>query len=109
MTEPNPADVIPRQIANQVCENWEIAAFTQEWAIARDAAFAALQQSRSAEEALEEALFGLSARLLLSGFLDDNKNHAAYEKVVSAHAALSQESADGKTFAERRKEREQKQ
>ena len=36
------------------------------------------------DERLGEALYGLSARLLLSGFLDDAENHAAYEKVVAA-------------------------
>lgn len=35
------------------------------------------------DERLGEALYGLSARLLLSGFLDDAENHAAYEKVVA--------------------------
>lgn len=33
-------------------------------------------------ERLGEALYGLSARLLLSGFLDDAGNRIAYEKVV---------------------------
>jgi len=36
------------------------------------------------DELLGEALYGLSARLLLSGFLDNPDNHAAYEKVVEA-------------------------
>lgn len=35
-------------------------------------------------EALSEALFALSDRLRASGFLDDDQNHAAYEKVVAA-------------------------
>ena len=46
-------------------------------------------EAANAQEVLQEALFGLSARLLLSGFLDDAHNHAAYEKVVAANAALA--------------------
>jgi len=37
------------------------------------------------DEHLGEALYGLSARLLLTGWLDDETNHAAYEKVVSTY------------------------
>lgn len=47
-------------------------------------------------EALGEALFALSARLKLSGFLGDGDNHAAYEKVVAAFAALSPDDGEGK-------------
>ena len=39
--------------------------------------------STDAQEALDEAMFALSARLKLSGFLDDGANHAAYERVVA--------------------------
>ena len=39
-------------------------------------------------EALEEALYGLSAMLLLTKALDDDRTHAAYEKVVERFAAL---------------------
>lgn len=39
----------------------------------------------SDEERLGEALYGLSARLLLTGWLNDETNHAAYDKVVSAY------------------------
>ena len=39
--------------------------------------------STDTQEALDEAMFALSARLKLSGFLDDGANHAAYERVVA--------------------------
>lgn len=59
------------------------------------AAFAALTtaqaeaEAKDAEiEALGEALHGLSAMLLLSGALNDEKTHVAYEKVVARIAAL---------------------
>lgn len=35
-------------------------------------------------EALGEALFHLSGRLAMSGFLDNDENHAAYNRVVQA-------------------------
>lgn len=39
-------------------------------------------------EALADALFALSDRLRVSGFLKDNANHVAYEKVVATFTAL---------------------
>lgn len=46
-------------------------------------------------EALGEALHGLSAMLLLTGALNDDKAHAAYEKVVARFAALAHRSQEG--------------
>lgn len=103
MTEPNPADMTARQIANQVCENWEIAAFTQEWAIARDAAIAALQQSRSA--VIEECAAALEVDAQLCDCAAHSEGECAcgawceWKTITSARAveivrALSQESAD---------------
>ena len=45
--------------------------------------------SRGAEEveALGEALFALSDRLRISGFLEKDTNHEAYERVVAAFQA----------------------
>ena len=40
-------------------------------------------------EALGDALFNLSAKLNEAGFLKDDANHAAYEKVVSAFNGVS--------------------
>lgn len=39
-------------------------------------------------EALAEALFRLSGRLAMSGFLENDENHAAYNKVVRAWVEL---------------------
>ena len=39
------------------------------------------------DERLGEALYALSARLLLTKWLEDDENHAAYEKVVAAFGA----------------------
>lgn len=82
MTEPNPADVLAKSKA------------LLDEAIQQALLDAALQQAQptpdAMRETLQEALYGLSARLLLSGFLEDADNHAAYEKVVAAHAALEQ-------------------
>lgn len=40
-------------------------------------------------ESLGDRLFNLSAKLNETGFLKDDANHAAYEKVVAAFNALS--------------------
>lgn len=45
-------------------------------------------------EALGEALYGLSARLLLDHFFEVEANHAAYEKVVAAFTVLSASMTD---------------
>lgn len=44
-------------------------------------------------EALGEALHGLSARLLLTGALDNDMNHEAYEQVVKRFDALAREAS----------------
>lgn len=46
-------------------------------------AFASLEKVRGTER-LGEALYALSARLLLTGWLENAANHEAYEKVVAA-------------------------
>lgn len=47
-------------------------------------------------EALAEALFRLSGRLAMSGFLDNDENHAAHNKVVRAWVELrDREISDG--------------
>lgn len=45
-------------------------------------------------EALADALFSLSDRLRVSGFLKDDANHAAYEKVVASFTALRSTTAE---------------
>ncbi len=47
------------------------------------------QTDREALEALGEALHGLSAMLLSTGALEDDKTHAAYEKVVARFQLLA--------------------
>lgn len=54
----------------------------------RQAALSELEGERANVEAVAEALHGLSAILLLTGALEDDKTHAAYEKVVTCFATL---------------------
>ena len=42
------------------------------------------QEVSERDERLGEALYGLSARLLLAGFFENKEDHAAYERVVEA-------------------------
>lgn len=67
-------------------------AIHQAFARHREAAEAASKAREAAlVEALGEALHGLSAMLLLTSALDDDKTHAAYEKVVALFQALTKE------------------
>lgn len=45
---------------------------------------AEMREQAEREERLGEALYGLSARIWLTGWHKDDANHAAYEKVVAA-------------------------
>ena len=42
------------------------------------------QEVSGRDERLGEALYGLSARLLMAGFFENKEDHAAYERVVEA-------------------------
>jgi hypothetical protein len=57
--------------------------------IAQQAAAAERAKVVAEVEALGEALHGLSAMLLLTGALNDDRTHAAYEKVVARFQALA--------------------
>lgn len=69
-------------------------------AIERAIADAVAEREARRDDALGEALYGLSARLLLSGFLDNAENHASYERVVKAFGSPFIERGDHKERAD---------
>jgi hypothetical protein len=53
-------------------------------------------QMAAKTEILGDALFVLSDKLRKSGFLENNENHAAYERVVKAFTAIIERDSNGK-------------